>query len=67
VVPELWYDVNQERAAPVIPMPAWRSRSRGCEMLSNAALKMRMGSSPESAARRRALGILTRAVSVLCF
>ena len=64
------YDVNQESAAPVIPMPARRFRSRGCEMVSNAALRsrrMRMVSNPESAARRRLLVILTRAVSVLCF
>ena len=57
------YDVNQETAAPVIQMPARRSRSSGSETVSNAALRsrrMRMVSSPESAARRRSLVILTR-------
>ncbi len=61
------YKVNQQSAVPVIPMPA---RSSVWETASNAALRsrrMRMVSSLESAARRRSLVILTRAVSVLCF
>ncbi len=63
------YEVNQQSAVPVIPVPARRSRSSVWEMVSNAALRsrrMRMVSSPESAAWRRSLVILTRAVLVLC-
>ena len=64
------YDVNQQSAAPVIPMSARWSRSIVWEIVSNAALRsrrMRMVRSPESAAQRRLLVILTRAASVLCF
>ena len=46
-----------------------RSRSSGWEMMSKAAVRsrrMRMVSNPESAARRRSLVVLTKAISALC-
>ncbi len=63
------YELNHFRAVPVTPVPAKRSSKTGCDMVSKAALRsrrMRMERRPESAARRRSLVILTRAVSVLC-
>ena len=62
------YDLNQCRGVSVIPMEASLSRRMLCEMVSKAALRsrrMRMVRCPESAAMRRSLVILTRAVSVL--
>ena len=52
-------------ATPVTPTPASRSMKVVWEMVSKAALRsrrMRMDSIPESAASRRRLVILTRAV-----
>ena len=51
---------------PETPVPARRSRSMEWEMVSKAALRsrrMRMVRRPESAARRRLLVILIKAVS----
>ena len=60
--------MNQRWGVPVMPMAASLSRRMVWEMVSNAAVRsrrMRIEREPVSAARRRSLVILMRAVSVL--
>ena len=62
------YEWNQRRGVWVMPIEESLWRRVRCEMVSNAALRsrrMRMESEPVSAAVRRSLVILIRAVSVL--
>lgn len=59
--------MNQSSAVTLTPVPASSSSSE-CEILSKAALRLRMiVRRAVSSARRILLVILTRAVSVLCF
>ena len=64
------YEVNQERAVPVIPrVDLRRERRMGWPMVSKAAVRssrMRMLSEPVSQDSRRSLVTLRRAVLVLC-